>query len=124
MHINGAFVFSLILNILYVYKYSSKRKEVRNLNITEFLSDLKLFFHGAFDLKNKSTAIIKKEAEDELDNFLLLCFSDLLGIPNPISYYTLEVLPYVAEELDDWELRILGRKSVLAEKAAAYDADP
>ncbi|MFZ7104324.1 MAG: hypothetical protein ACOWWO_16935 [Peptococcaceae bacterium] len=94
------------------------------MDANTMLQNIKMFFQGAFDLKTKSTAILKKEAKDEMDNFLLLCFSDLIGVPNPISYYTLEVLPYVAEELDSWETRILGRKSVLADKAGAYDADP
>lgn len=94
------------------------------MDINNLMENIKLFLQGAFDLKSKSTAILEKEAKYEMDNFFLLCFSDFIGIPNPISYYTLEVLPYVADELDSWETRILGRKSILADKAGAYDADP
>ena len=48
-------------------------------------------------------------------------FGDLLGIPNPASYYTLELLPFLAEELEGWERRMQGRKGILAEKAGQYD---
>jgi len=92
--------------------------------VYEIFESIKLFFQGAFNLKNKATGIIRKEAMDEMDNFMLLCFADLLGLPSPTTYYTLEVLPYVAEELDSWEVRIMGRKSVIAERAGKYDMDP
>jgi len=64
---------------------------------------------------------IRKEAFDQYDNFMLLLFSDFLGIPNPISYYVLELLPYMVDELIPWERRIQNRKSITAEKAAQFD---
>lgn len=120
---------SFIPNSMHVYKntvflYHKIKNRGENMDFPKLLEDIKLFFQGAFDLKDRSTGIIKKEANDEMDNFLLLCFSDLLGIPNPINYYTLEILPYVAEDLDSWEYRILGRKSVFVDKASGYDMDP
>jgi len=36
-------------------------------------------------------AAIRKEAWDMNDNVMLLLFGDYLGLPNPISYYTLEL---------------------------------
>ncbi len=79
------------------------------------------FFGSAFDMNTKSTAFIKKEALDEMDNFMLLCYADLLGIPLPLSYYTIELLPYVADDLEGWEKRILARKSILTERWSTYD---
>jgi hypothetical protein len=67
------------------------------------------------------TQAIRKEAFDINDNLMLLLFGDFLGIPNPISYYTLELLPYVAEELVPWERRMQNRKTIVAEKAGQYD---
>lgn len=64
---------------------------------------------------------IRKEAFDQYDNFMLLLFSDFLGIPNPVSYYMLELLPYMVDELVPWERRIQNRKSIAAEKAAQFD---
>ena len=79
------------------------------------------FFSGAFDMDGKSTAFLKKEALDEMDNFMLLCYSDLLGIPLPLSYYTIELLPYLADDLEGWERRIMDRKSILVERWSTYD---
>lgn len=58
-------------------------------------------------------AEIKREIRDEEDLFLLLCFSDLLGIPNPVSYYTLELYPEMIERFHDWHLRMGMEKSPL-----------
>lgn len=77
------------------------------------------FLEGAF--KVKASSVIRKEAFDLNDDFMLLLFGDFLGIPNPVSYYTLELLPYLADELESWERRILNRKSIIAEKAGQYD---
>jgi len=68
------------------------------------------------DIKIKGTERIRKEAYDEMDNFMLLCFGDLIGIPMTTSYYTLELLPFLAEDLENWEKRILRRESVVADR--------
>lgn len=82
---------------------------------------LRGFVQGSFDVKERAVAVLRKEAFEENDIFLLLCFADLIGIPVPTSYYSLELLPYLAEELEGWEKRILERKSVLAEKFGKHD---
>ena len=89
--------------------------------ILAFLGDVKLFLQAFFDVKYKATSIIKKEADDEIDNFMLLCFADLIGLPSPTTYYTLELLPYLAGDLENWEIRIMGRKSIFEEKGGSYD---
>ncbi len=43
---------------------------------------------------------------DEDDLFMLMVFSESLGIPNPASYYTLELLPVVYERFHDWHRRM------------------
>lgn len=50
-------------------------------------------------------SLAARQRRDEEDLFLLLCFSDLLGIPNPVSYYTLELLPEMLERFHQWHLR-------------------
>ena len=42
----------------------------------------------------------------ERDRFLLLAFGDLLGTPNPVPVYTLELYPYVLEQFHEWHLRM------------------
>ena len=50
-------------------------------------------------------SLAARQRRDEEDLFLLLCFSDLLGLPNPMSYYTLELLPAMMERFHEWHLR-------------------
>jgi hypothetical protein len=87
----------------------------------QFKEDFLLFLKGAFDFKDKSTAFLKKEAYDAQDNFILLCFGDLLGLPLPTSYYTLELLPYLAEDLETWERRMIKRNEIWQEKWAEFN---
>ncbi|MDX8366938.1 cory-CC-star protein [Cytobacillus sp. IB215665] len=49
---------------------------------------------------------IARELRDEDDLFILLCSSELLGVPNPIIYYTLELYPYLIENFHEWHLRM------------------
>ncbi|WP_017754758.1 cory-CC-star protein [Calidifontibacillus oryziterrae] len=58
-------------------------------------------------------AEIARELRDEDDLFMLLCFSELLGIPNPAFYYTLELYPHIIEKFHDWHLRMGMEKSPL-----------
>ena len=38
--------------------------------------------------------------------FMILGFSDLLGVPNPIAFYTLELYPELIEQFHEWHLRM------------------
>ena len=87
----------------------------------QFKEDCLLFLKGAFDFKDKSNRFLKKEAYDAQDNFILLCFGDLLGLPLPTSYYTLELLPYLVDDLEAWERRMIRRNEIWQEKWAEFD---
>jgi len=54
---------------------------------------------------------IARELRDEDDLFLLLLYSEMIGIPNPAYYYTLELYPYMIEKFHDWHLRMGMEKS-------------
>lgn len=43
---------------------------------------------------------------DEDDLFMMLVLSEMLGVPNPASYYTAELLPVVYENAHDWHRRM------------------
>lgn len=43
---------------------------------------------------------------DEEDLFMLLVFAETLGVPNPASWYTLELMPVLYEEFHDWHRRM------------------
>ena len=47
-----------------------------------------------------------RAAREEDDLFTLLVASEMLGIPNPASYYTLELLPLVYEDFHAWHTRM------------------
>jgi hypothetical protein len=49
---------------------------------------------------------IQREYLTQHDAFLLLSFSDLLGIPNPVHFYTLELYPELLEQFHEWHLRM------------------
>jgi hypothetical protein len=40
------------------------------------------------------------------DLFLLLCFMEAAGLPNPATLYLLEVYPYLLEQFHDWHRRV------------------
>ncbi len=40
------------------------------------------------------------------DRFFLLTVSDLLGIPNPAQFYSLELLPEALDQFHQWHLRM------------------
>jgi hypothetical protein len=42
---------------------------------------------------------------EQRDAFFLAGFTDLLGVPNPVAFYTLELYPYLIEEFHQWHLR-------------------
>ena len=89
-----------------------------------FLENMKLFFQGALDMQGRSVNHIEAEADETMDQFMLLCFSDLLGIDMPTTYYALELLPYLGDELEDWLKRMDGKQSVWESRGASLDFDP
>ena len=96
---------------------------MKNKLFQRIKENIQLFVQGATDFNTKSKAILTKESQNEMDEFILLCFGDLLGIPIPTTYYSLELLPLIAEDLDGWHNRMSNRLSVWQEKWADYDLD-
>ncbi len=94
-----------------------------NNKLYEILNNIKLFFQAATDFNRRSKALLIKEAHNEMDDFILLCFGDLLGIPIPTTYYSLELLPLISEDLDGWQNRMISRLYVWQEKWADYGFD-
>lgn len=92
--------------------------------IKNAIRNIGLFFQGAFDMNQRSRGHIENEANDVMDQFMILCFGDYLGIDLPTSYYALELLPFLAEDLERWQGRMTSKKSVWEEKAAQLDIDP
>jgi hypothetical protein len=49
---------------------------------------------------------LARERREEDDLFMLLAFSEMMGIDNAASYYTLELLPLFYERFHDWHIRM------------------
>lgn len=47
-----------------------------------------------------------RAAREEEDLFMLLVCSESLGIPNPATPYTIELLPVVYDRFHDWHRRM------------------
>ena len=75
------------------------------------LKQLIAFYEAVLELPHRTE--IARELRDEDDLFLLMLYSEMLGIPNPVYYYTLELYPYMIEEFHDWHLRMGMDKSPL-----------
>jgi len=49
---------------------------------------------------------LSRAARDEDDLFMLLVYSEVMGIPNPATYYLLEMLPLLQDRFHDWHRRM------------------
>jgi hypothetical protein len=75
---------------------------------------LRRFLDGweqALRLGNDSA--VRRELEEAEDLFLLLSFGESFGLPNPASWYTLELYPLLLEEFHDWHRRMGMERSPL-----------
>lgn len=57
---------------------------------------------------------IASELREDDDLFLFLLYAEMLGIPNPTHYFTLELYPHLLEKYHDWHIRMGMEKSPLA----------
>lgn len=78
----------------------------------EHIKKLVQFYEAVISLPHKGE--IARELREEDDMFFLLLYSEMLGIPNPAFYYTLELYPYMIEEYHEWHLRMGMEKSPLS----------
>lgn len=56
---------------------------------------------------------IARARRDEQDLFMLLVYAEMMGIPNPAAYYTLELQPLLLERFHDWHRRMGMERSPL-----------
>jgi hypothetical protein len=57
--------------------------------------------------------VVARARRDEEDLFMLLVFAELMGVPNPASYYTLELQPLLIERFHEWHRRMGMERSPL-----------
>jgi hypothetical protein len=68
------------------------------------LRAMREIYVGIFFVPYRSQML--RSYREERDTFLLLGFSDLLGVPNPAAFYALELYPDLIEEFHKWHVRI------------------
>lgn len=65
---------------------------------------LRDIYEGIFIAPYRSA--LHRERVRQNDLFLLLVLSDLLGVPNPVAFYTLELYPDVIRDYHQWHRRM------------------
>ena len=58
---------------------------------------------------------VARAKRDQDDLFMLLIFSEMMGVPNPATYYTLELQPIMLERFHEWHTRMGMERSPLDE---------
>jgi hypothetical protein len=74
------------------------------VNLSDLRRGLADVLHGAA-LTRYERALREQTAELN-DLFLLLCFMEAAGMPNPATLYLLEVYPYLLEQFHEWHRRM------------------
>lgn len=72
-----------------------------------FSDGLNEFYHAPY------RRTLARAERDEGDWFMLMVYAETLGIPNPMTYYTLELQPLLMEDFHEWHQRIGMEKSPL-----------
>ena len=52
---------------------------------------------------------LRRDARDQQDTLRAVLLLDTLGVPNPVAYETLDVVPYLVADLHAWHQR-MGRR--------------
>jgi len=74
------------------------------MTLREKLRQAREIYEGIYIAPYRSQ--IQREYLRERDLFFLVGFSDLLGVPNPVVFYTLELYPELIEQFHQWHLRM------------------
>jgi hypothetical protein len=62
------------------------------------------FFYGAAYGRHEQD--LRKQALELNDLFMLLCYLELMGVPNPAAFYLLDLYPLLLEEFHLWHRRM------------------
>ena len=49
---------------------------------------------------------LRQQTAELHDLFMLLCFMEATGLPNPATLYLLEIYPYLLEHFHEWHRRM------------------
>ncbi|HUF27302.1 MAG TPA: cory-CC-star protein [Gemmatimonadaceae bacterium] len=75
--------------------------------LARFAELLREFYEG------RHRGALARERREQDDLFMLLVFSQSMGIPNPASYHTLELMPLMYDRFHEWHTRMGMERSPL-----------
>jgi len=61
---------------------------------------LEEFYHAPY------RGAVARMRRDEEDLFMLFVYAEMMGVPNPAGFYTLELQPLLLERFHDWHRRM------------------
>ena len=71
------------------------------------------FMHGM--AYGRYEQYLRQQAMELNDLFVLLCYLELVGLPNPVALHLLEVYPYFLDEFHLWHRRMGFKHSPLGD---------
>lgn len=80
-------------------------------NLRAWLDQARWLAEEVYSVRYRST--IARARRDEEDLFMLLVFAEMMGVPSPAGYYTLELQPLLLEQFHDWHIRMGMERSPL-----------
>lgn len=86
-------------------------KDAGNEGLRAWLRQARFFAEEIYNAPYRTT--IARARRDEQDLFMLLVYAEMMGIPNPATYYTLELQPLLLERFHDWHRRMGMERSPL-----------
>ena len=73
-------------------------------DVKKRLRDLEYLASEAYNAPYRSMVARAKREQDDL--FMLMVFSEMMGVPNPATYYTLELQPILLDRFHEWHTRM------------------
>ena len=74
------------------------------MNLAILRRNLADILHGA--ALGRYERDLRRQTAELSDLFLLLCFMEAAGMPNPATLYLLEVYPYLLDQFHAWHRRM------------------
>lgn len=78
--------------------------DLRLANVKAWFRQANFYVEEVYNAPYRSAIARAQREQDDL--FMLLIFSEMMGVPNPASYYTLELQPLLMERFHDWHQRM------------------
>lgn len=92
---------------LVAHHNGGQRPEFRPAEVRSVMAwqhNLRDFFHGmAYGRYERE---LRQQANELNDLFLLLCYMEIVGLPNPATLYLLDVYPYLLDQFHLWHRRM------------------